>query len=250
MRRCEFLDHRDSQRVSQRLTEKDCQNKGTADFADWSRLGAGYRRQDCQNNWLSQRTQRTQRRRRWGGPCVRVKRTSGPGACRGMAGFARHALVFGKSSGDSRRPICPIGPIGPTAACSGDAGDSGDTGWRLAPLCTTACLSRACRAFCSLWPWKVWPFGPARSVLRGASAPLVPRPLRPFVSLWKGAFSGAEKPPLQSANQPISQSAGRSDGAPVSSWRRVASLCLRPYATASSCNLTFCLAGGCAILWT
>ena len=33
----------------------------------------------------------------------------------------------------------------------------------------------------------------------------VPRPLRPFVSLWKGAFSGAEKPPLQSANQPISR---------------------------------------------
>ena len=118
--------------------------------------------------WESQRTQRTQRRRRWGGPCVRVKRTSGPGACRGMAGFARHALVFGKSSGDSRRPICPIGPIGPTAACSGDAGDSGDAG-------TTACLSRACRAFCSRgrfgasrlhapWPWKVWRFAPARSV--------------------------------------------------------------------------------------
>ena len=27
-------------------------------------------------------------------------------------------------------------------------------------------LSPACRAFCSPWPWKVWPFGPARSVLR------------------------------------------------------------------------------------
>ena len=25
------------------------QRGGTADYADWSRLGAGYRRQDCQN---------------------------------------------------------------------------------------------------------------------------------------------------------------------------------------------------------
>ena len=25
----------------------------TADSADWSRLGAGYRRQDCQNDWNS-----------------------------------------------------------------------------------------------------------------------------------------------------------------------------------------------------
>ena len=37
---------------------------------------------------------------------------------------------------------------------------------------------------CFLWPWKVWPFGPARSVL------------------W------AATPPLQSANQPISSKRG------------------------------------------
>ena len=66
--------------------------RGTADFADWSRLGAGcrrltarmgnadsadlgrlracYRTQDCQNNWKSQRTRRPQRKlynwRLWG----------------------------------------------------------------------------------------------------------------------------------------------------------------------------------------
>ena len=45
--------------------------------------------------WESQRTRRTQSKRRKGGPCVRVKRTSGPGAWRGMAGFARHALGKG-----------------------------------------------------------------------------------------------------------------------------------------------------------
>ena len=45
--------------------------------------------------WESQRTRRTQSKRRRGGPCVRVKRTSGPGAWRGMAGFARHALGKG-----------------------------------------------------------------------------------------------------------------------------------------------------------
>ena len=127
-----------------------------------------------------------------------------------MAGFARHALVFWKSSGDSRRPICPIGPIGPTAACSGDAGDSGDAGWRLAPLCTTACLSRACRAFCSLWPWKVWRVAPARSVFRSpgrVSAPCA-QALAPFrVFVERGVLRGGEAaPPIsESANQPISR---------------------------------------------
>ena len=37
--------------------------------------------------------------------------------------------------------------------------------WGSAPHPTTS-PSRACRAFCSPWPWKVWPSGPARSVLR------------------------------------------------------------------------------------
>ena len=36
-----------------------------------------------------------------GGPCVRARRTSGPGACKGMAGFARHALVLGSPSGEA-----------------------------------------------------------------------------------------------------------------------------------------------------
>ena len=55
-------------------------------------------------------------------------------------------------------------------------------------LRTEACQSRACRAFCSLWPWKVWPFGPARSVLcsrgRFAASPL------------HALFSGARQRPL------------------------------------------------------
>ena len=37
------------------------------------------------------------------------------GACRGMAGFARHALGSWESSGVSRSPSCPICPMGPTA---------------------------------------------------------------------------------------------------------------------------------------
>ena len=53
-----------------------------------------------------------------GGPCVRARRTSGPGACRGMAGFARHALGRGADAPMDR---------------AGDAGDSGDTGARLTP---------------------------------------------------------------------------------------------------------------------
>ena len=32
---------------------------------------------------------------------MRARRTSGPGACRGMAGFARHALVLGSPSGEA-----------------------------------------------------------------------------------------------------------------------------------------------------
>ena len=32
---------------------------------------------------------------------MRARRTSGPGACKGMAGFARHALVLGSPSGEA-----------------------------------------------------------------------------------------------------------------------------------------------------
>ena len=73
------------------------------------RLRACYRTQDCQNILeITVQAQRakpstakntknhkeTQSTAQKGGPCVRVRRTSGPGACRGVAGFARHALVF------------------------------------------------------------------------------------------------------------------------------------------------------------
>ena len=40
---------------------------------------------------------------RRGGPYVRVKRTYGPGACRGMAGFARHALGRGGADAPTTR---------------------------------------------------------------------------------------------------------------------------------------------------
>ena len=47
-------------------------------------------------------------------------------------------------------------------------------------------LSPACRAFCSPWPWKVWPFGPARSVLRSpgreSALPLPGRGAAPHTS--------------------------------------------------------------------
>ena len=103
------------------------------------------------------------------------------------------------------RPSRPIGPIGPTVLFSNQLISGG--GVTAAPCPTASCygtsqtcrgcrgegkfgsldawkfgilvvklfhLSPACRAFCSPWPWKVWPFGPARSVLRspGAKAPL------------------------------------------------------------------------------
>ena len=86
--------------------------KETADCADLGRFGAGYRRQDCQcvlgiaKDTVQARsdkpsTAKDTKRRRRGGPCVRTRRTSGPGAWRDMTGFARHALVFGESSGVS-----------------------------------------------------------------------------------------------------------------------------------------------------
>ena len=70
--------------------------------------------------WESQRTRRTQSKRRRGGPCVRVKRTSESARpARGPVGAwrASHAMLWGRGA---LRP----GP-------AGDAGDSGDTG---APL--------------------------------------------------------------------------------------------------------------------
>ena len=110
---------------------KDCQRGGTADSDEHrehredrgaQRRAACYRRQDCQcvSPQSAQRaTMYTKVGDAGGGPDVRARRTSGPGAWRGMAGFARHALVLGKFCGVSRRPSCPIGPIGPTAELSG-----------------------------------------------------------------------------------------------------------------------------------
>ena len=74
---------------------------------------------------------------------------------------------------------------------------------------------RACRAFCSPWPWKFWRFAPARSVLRGVSAPLVLRVLRDSRAAFgliaaKGGgpgsnLCGSSKPPsLQTSKLPWS----------------------------------------------
>ena len=108
---------------------------------------------------------------------------------------ASHAtLWFWGAQAAKPRPICPIGPICPTAASTNQRiSESANQRGASAPLGTSqtcrGCrgkwkfgsldawkfgflvvqlfrLSPACRAFCSPWPWKVWPFGPARSVLR------------------------------------------------------------------------------------
>ena len=102
--------------------------KNTKDHEDTRRRNRRFRRlepirgrlppADCQIDWKLPcrpkgpnlpwlRTRRESDAR--GGPCVRTRRTSGPGACGSMAGFARHALGKGEP-----RPICPIGPIRPT----------------------------------------------------------------------------------------------------------------------------------------
>ena len=67
--------------------------------------------------------------------------------------------------------------------------------------------SRACRAFCSPWPWKVWPSGPARSVLRspGRKAPLaVSSPPR---AAARASTSGA--PPNFQTSKPPNFQKGR-----------------------------------------
>ena len=97
---------------AQRLT------RGTADFTDLLQIKGRLPPADCQIDWKLPcrpkgpnlpwlRTRRESDAR--GGPCVRARRTSGPGACGSMAGFARHALGKGEP-----RPTCPIGPIRPT----------------------------------------------------------------------------------------------------------------------------------------
>ena len=61
-------------------------------------LGACYRTQDCQNSFTTKNTKNHEGHKELiagGGPCVRARRTSGPEACRGVAGFARHALGRG-----------------------------------------------------------------------------------------------------------------------------------------------------------
>ena len=82
----------------------------------WADLWACYRTQDCQNRLeITKDSKDTKQAAQGagracaqgaagadgvagageGGPCVRARRTSGPEACRGVAGFARHALVLG-----------------------------------------------------------------------------------------------------------------------------------------------------------
>ena len=151
--------------------------------------------------WL--RTQRESDAR--GGPCVRARRTSGPGACGSMAGFARHALGKGEP-----RPICPIGPIRPTGEPLGTLQTclrvQGQLEvWKLRGL-------EAWLSHCVPSPF-VAPQG--RSVLRGRGR-FVPSGLHAPSSVLRGALArpfplpGCGAGPhqeRQSANQPISQSA-------------------------------------------
>ena len=104
--------------------------------------------------WESQRTRRTQSNRRT---------ARGPGG----AWRASHAMLWGRALTRPR----------PGSGDAGDAGDTGDTGARLTPLCTTVSpvAPQGRSVLCSPWPWKVWPFGPARSVLRGGLPPLMAR---------------------------------------------------------------------------
>ena len=60
-------------------------------------------------------------------------------------------------AGRLTKPLAPHSPIGTSQTCRGCRGS-----WKFGSL----------DVFCFLWPWKVWPFGPARSVLWGALAPL------------------------------------------------------------------------------
>ena len=195
--------------------------------------------------WESQRTRRTQSKRRRGGPCVRkgARPARGPGG----AWRASHAMLWfwepeatrpgsgdagdsgdtgaplrgdGKAvvqSGVSRRPIGPIRPIGPTALCYGTSqtcrGCRGE--WKFGSLDAWKfgfsaqrlfCRALAARSvFCFLWPWKVWPFGPARSVLRSpgreSALPLPGRGAAPHIPISQSAnqpISGAATPPLRS----------------------------------------------------
>ena len=151
--------------------------------------------------FLSQRTRRTQRARRRGGPCVCARHTSGPGACRGVAGFARHALVLGVHR-RSRRPICPIGPICPTASCYG-----------------TSQTCRECRGSWKFGSLDAWKFG--FSAQRLFCRALAARSVLEGLALWActviSKYSGSSIAAF--SNQLISQSARRSGRAPVSSWR-------------------------------
>ena len=90
--------------------------------------------------------------------------------------------------------------------------------------CTPLRPSRACRAFRSPWPWKVWPSGPARSVLRSPGRQR--RPLVLCAPSCQPRRANLPHTPIASpvshrgvSNQLICQSAG---------WRSHP-LCLRGY---------------------
>ena len=146
------LDHRGAQRLAQRNTEMHCQ------FI------------------LNHKGHEGHKARRRGGPCVRVKRTSGPGACR--AWRASHATLWGRA-------------LTRTRPGAGDAGDSGDAGAPLRGVKETVVQSGDSRRPSS-------PIGPTAScygtsqTCRGAGR----------ISPCRGV--GQRPTPFQSANQPIS----------------------------------------------
>ena len=104
----------DCQNEKPQITKNTETTEKTEEHRDGRRAAAG---RTASVFWESQRTRRTQSKRRRGGPCVRVKRTSGPGP--GGAWRASHAMLWGRALTRPR----------PSTACSGDAGDTGAPLW-------------------------------------------------------------------------------------------------------------------------
>ena len=93
-----FLGEHEGHEEPQRDTKGDCQCKEPQITQIWADLGPATAGRTASVFWESQRT--PCRREATNLPRLRTQR-GGPGAWRDMAGFARHALVFGESSGVS-----------------------------------------------------------------------------------------------------------------------------------------------------
>ena len=93
--------HKGTRRVRRRGTADFGRTQSGTEDTEGHRDGRRASARRTARMFLSQRTRRTQRARRRGGPCVCARHTSGPEACRGVAGFARHALGSWESRGEA-----------------------------------------------------------------------------------------------------------------------------------------------------